>query len=334
MIMQTTIQKRLPRYERAKTVNFRLQDRDIEIIKEVYKYRFLNSDHISALVEGGRQGILRRLNLLFHAGYLDRPKAQRQIKNQKMVYGLGNRGAELLASEFDRDLSLADWTTKNREAGMVFLSHTLMVANFIVMVRAACRTLKGLRYIEPESIINQRPQPARGTEQATSWKIEVQDEHRRRTIGIIPDYVFGIYDELAGRTFYYFLEADRSTMPIKRSVYGKSSFYKKLVGYYETCRQGQLPAIWGFKAVRILTLTVSKDRLLSMINANRSLGGNGRGSNIFLFASESNFELDEPSQVFNRIWTDGEGQKVSPLDSRDRRAIINERGELTFFSAE
>jgi len=149
---------------------------------------------------------------------------------------------------------------------------------------------------------------------------------------MIPDYVFGIYDEQARRTFYYFLEADRSTMPIKRKDHRKSSFYKKLVGYYETFQQGHFFTFWGFKAARVLTLTVSKPRLSSMIEANQTL--NGQGSNIFLFAPEDVFNLDEPTQVFNRHWINGEGRRVSLLDSKNRHAIINQHGELMFSSSE
>jgi len=327
----TTTQKRHPRYQRTQEVSFRLQDRDIEIIRAVHQYRFLNSAHIKALIPGSDQRIIRRLNTLFHAGYLDRPKSQRQIRNEKMVYALGNKGADLLAGQLDLELPATDWTSKNRELGMAYLEHTLMIANFIIMIKLACAEFDGLTFIEPETIINHRPQYAKENEPETGWRVEVQGEKGKYSMGIVPDYVFGIYDEGAGRTFYYFLEADRSTMPIKRKDFRKSSFYKKLVGYYETFQQGYFPTFWGFKAPRILTLTVSKARLSSMIEANQAL--TDRGSKMFLFAQEDLFNLGDPAQVFNRHWIDGEGRKVSLLDSKNRHAIINEHGELTFFSA-
>jgi hypothetical protein len=48
-MVTTTEQKRTPRFQRVSTINFRLQNRDIEIIKQIYKHRFLTSDHLKAL---------------------------------------------------------------------------------------------------------------------------------------------------------------------------------------------------------------------------------------------------------------------------------------------
>jgi hypothetical protein len=304
--------QRLPRFERAKNINFRLQDRDIEIIKEVHKYRFLNSDHIISLVGESRR-ILNRLRLLFHAGYLDRPKAQKQLRNEKMVYALGNKGAELLSRQFTYELPTTDWTTKNREAGPAFLDHTLMIADFVIMVRVACEKLEGLWYIEPESIINHRPQPAKA-ENPMSWKIEVRGDKNKYSVGIIPDYVFGIYDEHAGRTFYCFLEADRSTMPIKRSGFRKSSYYKKLVGYYETMKQNQFPAIWGFKSARILTLTLSQERIKSMIAANKEADPRQTGTRMFYFTLAKSFSVNDSAKIFDKIWLNGREEWCSLLD--------------------
>ena len=82
-----------------------LQDRDREIIKLIYDYRFLNSDRIQTLIKGSNQVILRRLQKLFHHGYLDRLSRIRDPQDPptKMVYGLANKGADELASKFGID---------------------------------------------------------------------------------------------------------------------------------------------------------------------------------------------------------------------------------------
>ena len=98
-----TQQDRKPRFKRAKIRPFQVQERDLDIIKVVYKHRFLSSEHITALIDGSGQGILRRLQLLYHAGYLDRPKEQvsHWVYSRRIVYGLGNKGADLLAGILD-----------------------------------------------------------------------------------------------------------------------------------------------------------------------------------------------------------------------------------------
>jgi predicted transcriptional regulator len=93
-----TNRKYMPRFRRVPQARISLQKRDREIFKHVYKHRFLNSDHIAALVPGGDQAIRRRLKKLFHAGYLDRPREQvRPFRkgNYPYVYGLGDKAQDI-----------------------------------------------------------------------------------------------------------------------------------------------------------------------------------------------------------------------------------------------
>src|ERR1043165_8920687 len=92
---------RLPRYNRtAASPAFIITNRDREIIRFVYSHRFLRSSQIAALIGASRQPVLRRLQLLFHHGYLTRPRAQVEYftkgGSREIVYGLGNKGAKSL----------------------------------------------------------------------------------------------------------------------------------------------------------------------------------------------------------------------------------------------
>ena len=64
---------RRKRFQRDRSVTMQITERDTDIIKLVYKNRFLNSDHITNLIGDSRRVILKRLNLLYHTGFLDRP---------------------------------------------------------------------------------------------------------------------------------------------------------------------------------------------------------------------------------------------------------------------
>lgn len=87
---------RLPRFRRSPSIApMALTPRDLDIIRAAFRFRFLRSTHLASLFGGSRQVILRRLQLLFHHGYLDRPRAQIDYYrngSQPMVYGLGNKG--------------------------------------------------------------------------------------------------------------------------------------------------------------------------------------------------------------------------------------------------
>src|SRR3984893_15622727 len=140
-----THQLRRPRFERAAVAGMILTPRDSEILRAVQRHRLLRSTHLIALLDGSRQTRLRRWQLLFHHGYLDRPAAQLDwyaAGSEPMVYALGNRGGAVLAAADDRSGALR-WDTKNRNVSRQFLRHTLAVAEVMVAFEVACRGREG-----------------------------------------------------------------------------------------------------------------------------------------------------------------------------------------------
>jgi hypothetical protein len=68
---------RRPRFRRAsEPPAFRLTDDDVAIVRHLAHHRFLRSTHIAALVGRSLDRTNDRLARLFHAGYIDRPRAQ------------------------------------------------------------------------------------------------------------------------------------------------------------------------------------------------------------------------------------------------------------------
>ena len=68
---------RRPRFRRAsEPPAFRLTDDDVVIVRQLARYRFLRSTHIAALIGRSLDRTNDRLSRLFHAGYLDRPRAK------------------------------------------------------------------------------------------------------------------------------------------------------------------------------------------------------------------------------------------------------------------
>src|ERR1700681_4367698 len=92
---------RLPRFRRAsEPPAFRLTEDDVEIVRQVARHRLIRSTHIAALVGRSLDRINDRLLRLFHAGYVDRPRAQLDrfptSGSAHYVYALADRGARLL----------------------------------------------------------------------------------------------------------------------------------------------------------------------------------------------------------------------------------------------
>src|SRR5579863_1722842 len=136
--------RRRPRFSRADAPPaFQITDRDAEIIRQVARHRFLRSTHISQLLGASHKKILERLSPLYHAGYLDRPRAQIEYHvrgggSAPLIYALGNRGAQLLFARDGFGNPEIDWGHKNRETGREFILHTLAVADVRVSLAVAC----------------------------------------------------------------------------------------------------------------------------------------------------------------------------------------------------
>lgn len=142
----TAKQQRLPRFKRAPEAagSFQFTPRDLELLRHVAEHRFIKSEWLIKLVGGSRQQILRRLNLLYHHGYLDRPHCQLDYYHQggskSLVYGLASRGAGRLRRDLNMPFERMDWTTRNKRVGRLFLEHTFMISDFMAALELECRS--------------------------------------------------------------------------------------------------------------------------------------------------------------------------------------------------
>ncbi|HXT13491.1 MAG TPA: replication-relaxation family protein [Candidatus Angelobacter sp.] len=296
---------RLPRFQRSPDVApFQLTERDKEILRLVYRHRFLRSSHICALISGSSQQILRRLKSLYHHGYLSRPRAQVDYYHHggssQMVYCLGNNGLSLLKDELVEMFRFAPWDEGNDSDRRVFLKHALLVSDIMVSVELACRA-NGIRLLmEPE--LAKANQPFR-------WKTNVQGQR----FSVAPDRVFALEfqgsDENTRRS-YFFLEADRGTMPVTRKTLSQTSFHRKLVAYEATWKEGIHEKRFGFNRFRVLTVTTGPERVKSLLTACTQLK---TGHGLFLFADRT--ILENSQAILLHSWQTGRaGQTGTLLD--------------------
>lgn len=299
-----------PRFQRvASAVSIQLTDRDRDIIQLVHRHRFLRSHHIVALLDGSEQQIVRRLQLLFHHGYLDRPRAQVQFiergGSRPLAYGLGNKGGALLRRELGLTVDADAWSEKNHAVGRVFLEHTLLVSEIMVTLELACRK-RGVRLLHEDELNLTQP---------FQWWVKIQGGTR---LGAIPDEVFAIEypdrDNQLQRA-YFFLEADRGTMPVIRKHLVQTSFFRKLLAYEATWTNKVHQRHLGISRFRVLTVTTIADRVQTLLAACSQLQ---RGHGLFLFADISILKKD----LFAANWRNAKTDKLSPLlDLPDRQVL-------------
>jgi hypothetical protein len=294
------MQKRLPRFQRASVAPIQLTERDRTIIRLIHRHRFLSSRQIIALVGDSQLQVLRRLKLLYHHGFLERPRAQLQYYGtsgiRPIVYGVSTKGGMLLKQELGDSLL---WSEKNRAVGQVFLEHMLLVSETMVSLELVCRK-HGVRLLyEDELDLPVHKQPFQ-------WRVKIAGG---MNLGVIPDAVFALeYKDQNGQVqrSYFFLEADRGTMPVVRKNLLQTSFRRKLLAYESTWANKVHQRHLGIHRFRVLTVTTIAARVQSLLTACSQLK---RGHGLFLFADTSALEKD----LFSPVWHSGKTGELSPL---------------------
>jgi hypothetical protein len=230
--------QRLPRFKRDPEAagSFRITARDIEILRHIAEHRFIRSGCLVRLVGGSRQQLLRRLNLLYHHGYLERPRAQLDYYHEggskDLVYGLASRGAGRLRRDLNMAFHRMDWLTRKKGGHRLFLEHTLMVSDFMTALEIDCRTHPEVRLIYAHEL--SQPKGRGNCREPFRWTVVLPGKSR---VGVVPDKVFALeMTHLAGRIerTHYFLEADQGTMPIERRDLRQSCVLRKLRAYEST----------------------------------------------------------------------------------------------------
>ena len=167
----------------------------------------------------------------------------------------------------------------------------------MVALELACRKADGVRLLaDDEFPVGVRP--------LSKWRVKVNN---RVSLGIIPDRVFAI-ESRDESTAFFFLEADRGTMPIVRKNLSQSSFWRKLLAYEATWATGLHRSQFGFRRFRVLTVTTSAARVESLVAACAQLR---RGHGRFLFCDQATFK--NHGNMLTMPWKTGRRGKTSSM---------------------
>jgi len=301
---------RLPRFRRAsEPPAFRLTDDDVAIVRQLARHRFLRSTHIAALVGRSLDRANDRLSRLFHAGYIDRPRAQLDYYPTSgsfpLVYALADRGARLLTEHDGIEFPNPEWSRKNREAGRPFIEHQLEIVDFRVALQCAADKCGAVRILHPEDIIGAAPEATQHARDPFALKVKLSDQGTLREIGLIPDLVFGLMLPDGSRRSFM-VEIDRGTMPIVRRDLTQTSFEKKMRAYLAAHAAGVHERHFGWKTFRVLVVTTDSHRLQSMTQALHELHiPSSLGASLFFFATRADLRAADPLM---HTWQDGAGK--------------------------
>jgi hypothetical protein len=157
----------------------------------------------------------------------------------------------------------------------------------------------------PETRANPRPY---------HWPVSVRPSARWQgreaaTLYVIPDKIFGIRNlelpEGRNRKFF-FLEADRGTMPVVRAGLDKSSLLRKLIGYGFTYADGLHRQFYGLPNFRVLAVVPARQRIHSIIEAHRQYTEKLMPAALCLLADRSGLLAGD--DFFAYQWLDAAGE--------------------------
>lgn len=271
--------QRLKQFERSVATDpLKLQPRDIALLRDVSDFRFLNTEQVLALHPGGKRNLLRRLSSLFQHGYLDRPQSQTSARllTSHMVYALGRKGADTLMANAEEREGIYR-RVKEAERTLPLMAHSLMISQFRVCLTLAAKA-HGVKI-------------SRFT-QGYDLKDMLRDVHGENP-SLVPDAFFTLEDK--DDVINFFLEADRGTMKTER-------FVNKLKAYWSWRSDERLKNKLRLTRFRVLTVAPSQRRSDSLRNAGKGGDPRGEGSLMFLFASETQYNLSTPKTILGSIW--------------------------------
>lgn len=274
-----------------------LQERDIDVIEAVYRYRVLSQAHIAALFFGSKSTAQYRLEKLYDHQFLERKFLPVSLGEGRSptLYVLDRRGAETLRTE--RGYDDIKWFRTSKELKPDFLAHSMALNELMVLVTLACRKHGfTLKQWQTENEVK-----------ADYDRVIVQSgagKHER--MPVVPDSFFTIiaYE----RRFPFFVELDRGTMTLAR-------FKDKVRAYLAYYRSGAYEKRYELRSIRLLTVVSTKSqsgggRRLQNLKATTETLTQERW---FWFAALS--ELTTGNILTEPIWYQANGEQARTLIS-------------------
>jgi hypothetical protein len=304
-------------------MSLQIRPRDVDILRYVRRYRLLGSrSHILPLF-GGSRYLLRRLKKLYEQKYLYRLPGRRP--HEEAVYAVGNAGADLLKRRFGLPRPNVDYTQQNRHLGPRFIEHTLLVADIMVAIELACWQRDDVRFISQQDILENRASASIREESRTvgghplRWRVQFSHQSWSGRKSIEPDQMFGIERTADDQEpNWFFLEADRQTMPVKSRTMNRSSLFKKQLQYFQSWdskdASNRFEELFGVSNVRtVFVLDTGYDgekRLQRCLEVNKHFY-DGDGTGLFLFVTTTT--LFNAENVLTAPLTSGRGQEKTLL---------------------
>ena len=234
---------------------------------------------------------MERLSLLYHHGYLDRPKVQKakHLVSSHVVYSLDRKGVDVLSGGAEEREGILRRVRETQHTSAL-IAHALMISQFRATLTLA---------------LKKHPSSPKLERWLQGYDLKYVLASRGQSSDLVPDAFFTIND--GGDLLDFFLEADQSTMDEARML-------KKMRIYWEWWRTGRHDKTLGIRNFRVLTIAKNETRAENLCRITKEADDKCTGSNMFLFLSEMQYSLAEPEAVLSPIWASPKGEKHGILE--------------------
>jgi hypothetical protein len=269
---------------------FQLTENDIAILRQVYRHRLLQIDHLIALTERPHKRLHRRLLKLIERGYL----ARIVLPNAKHIYAIGRAAAPILVEQGIAPKELIDFRIRHHELKELFLKHALMIVEVHAALELATRNshIKLVAWKEGQELFD---------------SVSIREQGSERKLPVRPDGFFTLEDTTrppGQNRVHFFLEADRSTTTHTR-------FQDKLKAYWQYFQTGGHEKKHGIKTFRVVTVTLTEDRAANLCRAAAEVLP-PQAKKFYLFSSLRHISLSKPKSILEEIF-------ITPRDHEAHR---------------
>ena len=266
--MNIDILGRRSRFLRARTgKNINITDRDVEIMRWLYRYRYLRAPHlISFLHPRSVKRFIERLGDLYHeTGLIDRPKSQWlhfDARCTPVIYELSAKGQAFLESRNVQPQRATTLTRRKRSGSNIQFDHAMMIVDSLVDIELAAIANQDHRFVSVDEILARAPESTKAAPNPLSVPVTIQPSFTFPDIKspwdthIIPDALYGIEYLIDGEKRYRFwaLECE-NTGPGWRSSPCKSSLARKRAAYNSLIKSGEYKKHWGIPNLKLHVVT-------------------------------------------------------------------------------
>jgi Replication-relaxation len=267
----------------------RLTTRDIAVLKDVYRYRYLSGTQIAKLHFPSQQTMWRRIRALTDLNLL---KSFIVHNIPERIFYLDKKGAVIVACELSLDFDDLGWhRTTKQPRDYYFLKHFLSLNDFQILLSNACQkhNMTLMSYI-PEYVGKQ-------TKQGYVTRLI------RDTVGPYahtPDAVFSLRKD--DKPALFFVEIDRGNEVVSDPARGLLKAIIFYLHYWTSDHWHQYNGYLGgdFKTFRALIITTSKERIQHIREATSNYPFHDALAKRFLWATTEQEATED--WIFEGIW--------------------------------